>query len=200
MPHRRTMSCTRPFCRFGTIGLVACFIVGCCQISALADGGTVRISQTKGDYQITALTAPNPFRAGPVDVSVLVQDAATGGALPDAKVTLRIAPRERPSEMHQYRATTSAATNKLFHSAVFDLPASGQWTVEIEIDGPHGPARASFNAEAADRLPRWLSMWPWFSWPFLAVLVFAVHQAFAVNRTPSRPTLVPRRFPQPRHE
>jgi hypothetical protein len=200
MPYRRAMNCTRPFRRFGAIGLVACLVVGSWQISTLADGGTVRISEMKGDYRITALTAPIPFRAGPVDISVLVQDAATGEALPDVKVTLGIAPRERPSDMRQYPATTGAATNKLFHSALFDLPAPGWWTVEIDVSGPHGAARASFDAEAADRLPRWLSMWPWFSWPFLAVLVFAVHQAFAVNRIPFRPTPAPHRSPQPQHE
>jgi len=42
-----------------------------------ADGGAVRLSERQGGYQITAFTSPTPFRAGPVDISVLVQDAAT---------------------------------------------------------------------------------------------------------------------------
>ena len=28
---------------------------------------------------------------------------------------------------------------------------------------------APLNVEAADRLPRWQSLWPWFTWPFLVV-------------------------------
>ncbi|HEV3259998.1 MAG TPA: hypothetical protein VG013_24230, partial [Gemmataceae bacterium] len=44
---------------------------------AMADGGAIRLSEQKGDYQITVFTAPTPLRAGPVDVSVLIQNAAT---------------------------------------------------------------------------------------------------------------------------
>ena len=47
-----------------------------------ADGGTVRLSEEQGRYRITVFTAPAPLRAGPVDVSVLVQEAATGERSP----------------------------------------------------------------------------------------------------------------------
>ena len=60
---------------------------------ALADGGTVRLSEMQGPYRITALTSPNPFRSGPVEINVLVQDATTGDALPDANVRLSLAAR-----------------------------------------------------------------------------------------------------------
>jgi len=43
----------------------------------LADGGTVRLSQQQGNYQIAVLTTPTPLRAGPIDISVLVQKAGT---------------------------------------------------------------------------------------------------------------------------
>ncbi len=45
---------------------------------ARADGGAVRLRQRSGGYQIAVFTEPTPLRAGPVDVSVLVQDAETG--------------------------------------------------------------------------------------------------------------------------
>ena len=53
-------------------------LVGACGEAAWGDGGTVRLSRCEGDYRISVFTAPTPFRAGPVDISVLVQDAATG--------------------------------------------------------------------------------------------------------------------------
>src|SRR5438094_524539 len=86
---------------------------------ARADGGMVRLSQRQGGYQITVFTAPTPFRAGPVDVSVLVQDAATGEALPQAQVTVWVAPRGRRGAAVSYAATSEAATNKLLHAALF---------------------------------------------------------------------------------
>ena len=62
----------------------------------LADGGTVRLSQRQGGYRITVFTAPTPFRAGPVDISVLVQDAATGQPVPEAHIPLLQAASARP--------------------------------------------------------------------------------------------------------
>ena len=43
----------------------------------------------RGDFQITVFTAPTPFRAGPVDISVFVQDPLTGELIPEARVTVR---------------------------------------------------------------------------------------------------------------
>ena len=51
---------------------------------ARADGGTVRLSERQGEYRITVFTAPVPFRAGLVDISVLVQDAVSRTPIPDA--------------------------------------------------------------------------------------------------------------------
>jgi|HubBroStandDraft_6_1064221.scaffolds.fasta_scaffold26610_2 hypothetical protein len=168
---------------FRKVLLAASFVAGGIPVATFADGGTIRLSETKEAYRISAFTSPNPFRAGPVEISVLVQDADSGDALPDANVKVRVAPRDQSAEVREYLGTADAATNKLFRSAVFELPAPGQWTVEIDIDGSRGTARSSFEVEAADRLPRWVSFWPWFSWPFAAVVLFALHRSFAVNRS-----------------
>src|SRR5262245_51794128 len=88
---------------------------------ARADGGTVRLSQRAGGYRITVFTEPTPFRAGPVDVSVLVQDAATGDVVPGAQVTVWAAPSGRGGEAAEHPATTEAATNKLLRAALFEL-------------------------------------------------------------------------------
>jgi len=55
-----------------------------------ADGGTIRMSEKKGGFLITVFTAPAPFRAGPVDISVLVQDASTEEPVPQAQVSVRM--------------------------------------------------------------------------------------------------------------
>ena len=71
---------------------------------ASADGGSLRLSEKKGGYQITVFTAPTPFRAGPVDISVLVQDALTGDPMPQARVTVRMT---KPGRLAlEYPATT----------------------------------------------------------------------------------------------
>jgi hypothetical protein len=139
-----------------------------------------------GGYQIAVFTSPTPFRAGPVDVSVLVQDAETGECVPEARVALRLTARGS-SQVLEQPASAEAATNKLFHAAVFELPGPGWWDVEVEVVGPHGPALLRFGVEADDRLPRWVDLWPWFAWPALAVVFFGLHQVL-VRRRPRPPS------------
>jgi hypothetical protein len=147
-----------------------------------ADGGAVRLSERAGAYQVTVFTSPTPLRAGPVDVSVLVVDAATGEHVPQARVTVRLRARATGT-VREHPATAAAATNKLFHAAVFELPEPGWWDVEVAVEGPHGPALLCSSLQADERTPRWLELWPWFAWPALAVALFGLHRAL-VRRKP----------------
>ena len=131
-----------------------------------------------GAYQVTVFTSPTPLRAGSVDVSVLVQDAATEECVPDARVTLRLMARGT-GRVLEYPATTEAATNKLLRAAEFQLPEPGSWDVAVAVEGPHGPALVQFEVQADEPLPRWLDLWPWFGWPALAVALFGIHRVLA---------------------
>jgi hypothetical protein len=144
--------------------------------SLRADGGTVRLVERQGDYQITVFTAPTPFRAGPVDISVLVQDARTSQPIPDARVAVRASPAGLAAEPIVCSATSEAATNKLFRAAVFELPAPGWWEVEVFVEGEGEPVRVRFEIEAAEAAPSWPALWPWLGWPALAILAFSIHQ------------------------
>jgi hypothetical protein len=151
----------------------------------------VRLSQRIGGYELVVFTSPTPLRAGPVDVSVLVQDAATGEPVPEVRATVRVAPRGRPHDAVRTPATTEAATNKLFRAALFELPEPGMWDVEVAIEGSRGDAQVHFAMEAAEPLPRWLALVPWVGWPALAVFLFGIHQRL-VWRKSRRPTAAPR--------
>jgi hypothetical protein len=140
-----------------------------------ADGGTVRFCERAGNYQVAVFTSPNPFRAGPVDISVLVQDPATGESMPQAEVMVRLTAHGSGRTL-EYLATSEAATNKLFHAAVFDLPEAGTWDMEVSVKGPRGPARARFQLEAGEALPPWLDLWPWYTWPAVVIALFALLQ------------------------
>jgi hypothetical protein len=163
------------------LALIVCLAFGA--PAARADGGRLRLWERAGGYQVSLFTSPTPFRAGPVDVSLLVQDAATGEHVPQARVTLRLSPHGRPEQVLEYPATAEAATNKLFHAAQFELTGPGRWDVEVRIEGPLGPSALRCELEAAPPLPRWLEMWPWIAWPALVVVLFAVHQVL-VRRQP----------------
>jgi len=148
-----------------------------------ADGGTVRLSEQNGKYRITVFTAPTVLRAGPVDISVLVQQADTGEPASDVQVSIAVERRGSTDVALRHRATTEAATNKLYYAANFDLPEPGWYSVEVFIDGPLGEAEVHFEMEAADALPPWLAMLPWVGWPVLAIVLFGIHQLLVRRRS-----------------
>jgi hypothetical protein len=150
-----------------------------------ADGGTLRLRERAGNYRVAVFTSPALLRAGPVDVSVLVQDVETGEQLPQTQVTVRLRKPGESAPTLEQPATIGAATNKLFHAAEFDLPHSGRWEVEVEIDGQRGKGLVRFEVEADDALPPWLEVWPWSAWPAAVVVLFGVHQLL-VHRSKSK--------------
>ena len=143
----------------------------------------MRLRERAGRYQITVFTSPTPLRAGPVDVSVLVQDTATGEFVPEAWVTVCL---KAPGAGHvlECPATTEAATNKLFRAAELRLPEPGWWDVAVAVEGPHGPALVRFEIQADEPPPRWLDLWPWFGWPALVVALFGIHHVFVRRKAP----------------
>jgi hypothetical protein len=144
--------------------------LGTCCLPACGDGGAVFLAEKTGAYSITVFTAPAPFRAGPVDISVLVQDASTGQPLSQTQVTVRLTKPGLPPR--DYLATHEAATNKLLHAVQFELPEPGRWQVAVHVEGERGSALIGGELEAAPALPRWRELWPWIAWPALAIGVF----------------------------
>ena len=170
---------TRGQFEFRCLVVICCFLYSCSRLPA--DGGAVRAREQAGAYRVTVFTSPTPLRAGPVDVTVLVQNAATGECVPQARATLRLTARKTGTFLQQ-PATAETATNKLCLAAVFQLPEPGWWDVDIAIEGAQGPARVRFGVQADEVLPRWQELWPWFAWPALIVLIFSGHRGL-VRRT-----------------
>jgi hypothetical protein len=142
--------------------------------NAVADAGAVRVSQRYGNRQITVFTDPTPLRAGPVDVSVLVQDVSTGGAVLGDSIDIEAAPREIGSATLRHRATSAAASNKLFQAAEFNLPHGDWWKFTVSVRGPHGAIAFDFELEVGEAIPTSYALWPWYCWPFLVIAIFAI--------------------------
>jgi hypothetical protein len=160
--------------RFLLVLLLFFFLSPCAALHA--DGGTVCLAERKGAYQITVFAAPTPLCAGVVDISVLVQDAATGEPVPEASILVRAIPRGRPDEEIRQQASTTAATNKLFQAAVLDLPHVGWWDITLVLRAPGEPMEVHFALEASEALPNWRELCPWIAWPVFVVLLLGVHQ------------------------
>jgi hypothetical protein len=167
--------------------LVAWLFLAAWCAPARGDGGSVLLSEKTDHYRITVFDSPSPFREGPVDISVLVQDAVTGQPLPQARVTVRMTPphpspgalghsRGGRGEVLEYPATHDVATNKLLQAAQFELPAPGRWRLEVRVEGTQGSATVGSEIDAARRLPPWRSFWPWIAWPIVAIALFSIHE------------------------
>ncbi|TWT38712.1 hypothetical protein [Blastopirellula retiformator] len=102
------------------------------QQAALADGGKVQLRRQMDPYQLTIFTSPTPLRAGPVDISVLVQDAE-GQVASDVQIELQLT--SESGAILTPPVSQATATNKLLQSAKFVLPEAGVWQVEAEIAG-----------------------------------------------------------------
>jgi len=150
--------------------------------AARGDGGVVRVVEQQAGLQISVFTSPNPLRAGPVDISVLVQDAETGQPVPEADVSVVVTPRGRSGHAIHGAATADAATNKLLRAAVLELPDAGWWDVEVVSIAQRSRARVRFAMECGQPLPHWLTVWPWFTWPAGAVLLFGLHRLLVWRR------------------
>ncbi len=102
---------------------------------ARADCGAVRLREAVGGFTLTLFTPPDPIAAGPIDVSVLVQDR-TGAPMLDGLVKLRLtSPSGNADRVLEATATHDAATNKLLYAAWINVGA-GHWDVRVIVQ--HG--------------------------------------------------------------
>ncbi len=152
----------------------------CAASLARADGGTVRLQAPAGPFVVTVFTRPQPLAAGPVDVSVLVQDAEQAPVL-DARVELRLT-GPGDETMHTVPATRSAADNKLLYAALVDLPRAGAWTLDVAIARGTDAARVGASLPVEPAPPPLRALWPYLAFPPAAMLLFALHQTLSVRR------------------
>ena len=160
-------------------------MVGMPPSNLFADGGTLRFSQRQGDLQISVFTSPAVLRVGVVDVSVLVQDAASGRVRNDVPSVVRLQSVEDANLVVERATNSTDATNKLFRAALVDVPRAGDWQVSVLVgqnsaDDRHrvtNQAAPDFQIAVGPPLPAWLEISPWISWPFAVAGLFLMHQS-----------------------
>jgi hypothetical protein len=153
--------------------------------SAFADGGAVLSQTTAGPYRVTLFGSPSPLRAGPSDLSVMLQDSKTGEPVLDRPVTITVRPASNQkteawvppccsmkTQPAAVAATHAAAQNKLLYAANIILPASGPHDLIVRIDGTATESRIDVKPPLAAGA----STWPWLAVPPLLVGLFALNQ------------------------
>ncbi len=106
------------------------------QTTTFADGGMVRLHREAGDLAITVFTSPTPLAAGPVDISVLLQNRNGLQPVLDAEVFLFLRESSTGTEL-QCHPTRQNAQNKLLYASPLVFSGPGKWelTVTVERNG-----------------------------------------------------------------
>jgi hypothetical protein len=147
---------------------------------ARADGGALRLAQEKDGYRIAVFTAPTPLRAGPVDFSVLVQDAATGELASGVQATVKT---QRQGAKHEDpHSSCILHPSSLYYAATLDLPEPGWYSVEVSIRRALAETQVHFDVDAAEPLPQGLTILPWVGWPLVVISLFLFHQLLVRSR------------------
>jgi len=148
-----------------------------------ADGGVVIGQIDRDGLRVTVFAAPVPIRAGPLDVTLLVQEIPSNQPVPDAVVICSVQkvgpPSPSPVRLPAWcsaivpgariPATSAHSRNKLLFGAYLPITEPGRWELTVHL--ARGPV--SFSAAlpldvSAPQPP--LSTW----WPLIALVPAAI--------------------------
>jgi hypothetical protein len=134
-------------------------VLGGIQTAWSHHGGEVYLMEEAGPFLITVFTDPTPLRAGPVDISVMVQVGERGRPILSAAVTVRLQEHDTDRPPIIIPALRQHSTNKLLYAALIDLPAPGRWELQVNVQQGSVSARVVGALTVAPPLPVLVSYW-----------------------------------------
>jgi len=149
--------------------------------TARADGGKVQLVQTDGPFVVTVFTAPAPLRAGPVDISVMVQNRLDQQPVLDGHVLVEL--QNDNGILVKAQALRGQAENNLFYAALINVPAPGRWRLEVTISRGHDSAKISGSITVASARGFWSSNWRSLALPSIVIVLFVLNQWLKRRRT-----------------
>jgi hypothetical protein len=158
-----------------------------------ADGGAIQFQGDAGPFHVTVFTLPPILSAGPVDVTVLVQDRSKLSPLLDASVTLDLTAKASPVQGQDAWSPPSCSLNKsvtltgvpaklnhgenrLLYGALVQIPGSGAWQLRVNIQRAHETARIDTLLQVNPPASPPLAYWHLFILPPLGVLGFLLNK------------------------
>ncbi len=171
---------------------------------SLADGGAIQFQGDTGSFHVTVFTLPPILSAGPVDVTVLVQDRSKLAPLLDANVTLNLTvqgggtlakdvwsppscPVDKSTTLTDIPARLSHGENRLLYGALVQIPNSGTWELRINVEHHSETESISIPLKVNPPASPPLAYWHLFMLPPLGVLGFILNKrARAQQKEPKR--------------
>jgi len=174
------------------MALIFCLVLFLARTSR-ADGGAIQFQGDTGPFHVTVFTLPPILSAGPVDVTVLVQDRSKLSPLLDANVTLDLTACGDPALRKDAWSPPSCSLNKspaltgipaklnhgenrLLYGALVQIPNSGSWQLRINIQRDTETESIGILLEVNPPASPPLAYWHLFILPPLGVLGFLLNQ------------------------
>jgi hypothetical protein len=152
------------------------------QATAWADGGTVQLRKEAGDLVITVFTSPSPLSAGPVDISLLLQNRNGLEPILDATVSLVLVHAGSNIEFHA-RPSREQARNKLLYAAPVMLSKRGQWGISITVLRKGKTVAAAGTLEVAPAPGGAVSLAGFLAFPPIMIVLFIVRERLLRRRS-----------------
>jgi hypothetical protein len=170
-----------------------------------ADGGAIQFQADAGPFHVTVFTLPPILSAGPVDVTVLIQDRSKLDPLLDALVTLDLTaqagtdrgkpfPRKEawappacalnvPPSLANISAKLNHGENRLLYGALLQVPYSGTWKLKVNIQRDSETESVETLLKVNSPAPPPLAYWQLFILPPMAVCGFILNRMARKSRS-----------------
>jgi hypothetical protein len=161
--------------------LVAVVMLGMWATAAHGDGGTMLLHQDAGAFTVTLFAAPRPLQVGPADLSVMVQDRASGDVLLDPMIDLTIVPEAGNAMQQTVRLAKGQASNRLLQAATVHFSSAGEWRLMLLVQRGTDVAHLSTECAVEPDRSRATVVWFYVLLPVGIILLFVIHQGLKLR-------------------
>jgi hypothetical protein len=141
---------------------------------AHAHGAFAQFTKAAGPFVVTVFTTDSPLRAGPVDISLLIQSREDQQPVLDCVALLQLWKNDATSISSE--ATHQGAQNKLLYAAQVKLPEPGVWELEAVITHENDSVEVGGSITVVPSNPVFLAYWRSLTLPPLLITLFALNQ------------------------
>jgi hypothetical protein len=145
--------------------------------AAFGDGGTILLHQDAGAFTITLFAAPQPLRVGAAELSVMVQDKASGDVLLDPAIDLTLTPEVANATPRTIRLVRGHTGNRLLQVVSVDFSEPGQWRLALQVQRGNDVAHLATECAVEPNRSRVRLVWFYVLLPVGIILLFVIHQA-----------------------
>lgn len=177
---------------------VALFLAPFVSGDAHADGGSIRLRESRGPFVITIFISSDPVMEAPVDVSVMVQNVDSREVILDAAVTLEVVPETVPATVDglcgmggagfkrlatnppltefSVAATHGQSSNKLLYAAPVRFGAAGNWKIQASVEKKGDAVKADCEIFVGTSPSKLAALLPFLALPPVLVVLFGLNQ------------------------